>query len=140
MDLSKEIAKQVREKRAEIQRLQKEVRGLEGALAALKRSPGPGRPAKKRTARAGKRAKRGENPAKVLRAMSKKPMAVKDISAKCGVKSPSINALLNNLAKAGKVVKRARGLYALKGKTLTKPARKKKANNSSLGPHASESP
>ncbi len=116
MDLAKEIGKQIKDKRAEIQRLEKEVRGLEGARVALGGSARRGRPAARKVARPGRRAKRGENQKRVLAALSRTPMGVKDIASSSGVTSPSVNAVLSLLTKAGLVVKKGRGQYALKGK------------------------
>ena len=119
-NITAQIATEIASKKREIGRLREEVRALERALSALS-----GRPATRRAQSAGKtkarrRAKRGENPRRVLAAMSSKPLAVKDISAQSGVSSPTINAVLTALTKRGLVERRGRGLYRLKGKASAK--------------------
>ena len=113
--INAQISKEIATKEREIGRLQSEVSALKRALSALSGAVGArrGRPAGKKKTR--RRAKRGENPKRVLAAMSSKPMAVKDISAKSGVASPTINAVLTVLKKKGKVQRKGRGSYQLKG-------------------------
>ena len=116
--INAQISKEIATKEREIGRLQSEVSALKRALSALSGAVGARRgrpPGKKKTRKTGRRAKRGENPKRVLAAMSSKPMAVKDISAKSGVASPTINAVLTVLKKKGKVQRKGRGSYQLKG-------------------------
>lgn len=122
-NITAQISTEIAAKEREIGRLRSEVTALERALSALsgkvatrrRRSAG-----KKKSKKAGRRAKRGENPKRVLAAMSSKSMAVKDISAKSGVSSPTINAVLAALTKQGKVERKGRGSYRLKGRTAAK--------------------
>jgi predicted Rossmann fold nucleotide-binding protein DprA/Smf involved in DNA uptake len=118
-NITAQITAEIVAKEREIARLRAEVSALGRALSALggkvvtRRGPSAG---KKRTKKARRRAKRGENPRRVLAAMSSKLAAVKDISAKSGVSSPTINAVLVSLTKQGKVERRGRGTYRLKGR------------------------
>jgi len=122
-NITAQIAIEIAAKEREIGRLRTEVSALQRALSALsgkaatRRSQSAG---KKRSKKAGRRAKRGENPKRVLATMSSKSMAVKDLSAKSGVSSPTINAVLAALTKQGKVERKGRGSYRLKRKAVAK--------------------
>ena len=116
-DISAQISREIATKEREIGKLQTEVTALQRALSALsgKVATRRGRStAKKKRKKAGRRAKRGENPRSVLAAMSSEPMAVKEISAKSAVSSPTISAVLTALTKQGKVERKGRGSYRLK--------------------------
>jgi len=122
-NITAQISTEIAMKEREIGRLRSEVTALERALSALsgkvatRRGQSAG---KKKSKKAGTRAKRGENPRRVLAAMSFKSMAVKDISAQSGVSSPTINAVLTALTKRGTVERKGRGSYRLKGRASAK--------------------
>ena len=121
--ISVQISREIASKEREIGKLQTEVTALQRALSALsgKVATRRGRStAKKKRKKAGRRSKRGENPRSVLAAMSSEPMAVKEISAKSGVSSPTINGVLTALTKRGKVERKGRGEYRLKRRASVK--------------------
>ena len=118
---------------AAIEAIDAKIAMLQESRAALLRALGvdaPKRrgrpPGRKKAKRAGaknsgaKRARRGENRDKVLAALSSRPKPVKVISARSGVPSPGVNAVLSALVQAGSAEKVGRGQYRKMGKTAAK--------------------
>ena len=118
-NITAQISTEIATKEREIGRLRSEVTALKRALSALSDKVATRR-GRSVARKAGRRAKRGENPRRVLAAMSSKPMAVKEISVKSGVSSPTINAVLTALTKQGTVERKGRGLYRRKGRASAK--------------------
>jgi hypothetical protein len=137
-NIASDVEKSVRAKRAQIEKLEKEIAelidGLERALKAVGRKPrgsskttagrrGP-RPGVSRRRRTGAtRARRGQNKQKVYAVMSRTAMRLRDIAAAAGLATPAANSVLQAGVRTGEIVKgRKRGTYSLSRPTTNREA------------------